>query len=316
MAPETVSLANGSDARRITVWGAPTTGKTTFLAALNVALERQNEPWRVIGTNEAAAEALARFERALVRDRMFPEATQGLELYSWELMSKIQRRFRRRWFFSYVRDESVVIPLELVDAPGGSADPVTSGQARSRLLFDSIEQSKGIAFFFDPVHELEKGDAFEHTNSVIHAVSQRLRDQGRLMPDGRLPHNVAICVTKFDEFPMVQTARRFRMIEYDDRGVPRVPDNEAREFLVRVLRQFPSRDAELTLSKLERAFHPDRVRYYVTSAIGFYVDPHTNKCNKEDFQNHLPPEGGRLSQIRGDVLPVNVAEPILWLAQA
>ena len=88
MAPRTVSFANGSDARRITVWGAPTTGKTTFLAALNVALERQNEPWRVIGTNEAAAEALARFERALVRDRMFPEATQGLELYSWELMGR------------------------------------------------------------------------------------------------------------------------------------------------------------------------------------------------------------------------------------
>lgn len=77
------------------------------------------------------------------------------------------------------------------------------------------------------------------------------------MPDGRLPHNVAVCITKFDELRMAETARRFRMIDYDERGVPRVPDSEAREFVVRLCGQFPSRDPELILSKLERAFHPD-----------------------------------------------------------
>jgi Double-GTPase 2 len=311
-----VPFAAGNDERRITVWGAPSTGKTTFLAALNVALDRQNEPWRIIGADEAAVEALTRFERALVKDRLFPTATQQLELYRWELIGTAPRRLPRRWVGSKIRDVTVAIPLELVDAPGGSADPVQSGQARSQALFENIEQSRGIAFFFDPVRELESSDAFEHTNSVIHAVSQRMRDMGRLLPDGRLPHYVAVCITKFDEHRMVETARRFGMIDYDERGVPRVPDTDAREFLVRLCRQFPSRDPELIIRKLERAFHPDRVKYYVTSAIGFYVNPRTNRCDTEDFQNHLPAQDGRPAQIRGDVIPVNVAEPVLWLAQA
>lgn len=316
MAPEAVPFAEANGGRRITVWGAPSTGKTTFLGALNVALDRQNEPWRVIGADEAAAEALTRFERELVSDRVFPEATQQLELYRWELIGTAPRRLPRRWIGSRIREVPVEVPLELVDAPGGSADPVRSGQARSRALYENIEQSRGIAFFFDPVRELESGDAFDHTNSVIHGVSQRMRETHRLMPDGRLPHHVAVCITKFDEHRMVETARRFKLLDYDERGVPQVPDTEAREFLVRLCRQFPSRDPELIVSKLERTFHPDRIRYYVTSAIGFYVNPLTNRCDPEDFQNHLPAQNGRPAQIRGDVIPVNVAEPILWLAQA
>lgn len=316
VAPRTVPFADGNGGRRITVWGAPSTGKTTFLAALKVALDRQNEPWRVIGADEAAAEALTRFERVLVEDRVFPEATQRPELYRWELIGTVRRRLPWRWLGYKMRDETVAIPLELVDTPGESADPVTSGQVRSRALVENIERSRGIAFFFDTARELENGDAFEHANAVIHVVSQRMRDRGRLMPDGRLPHNVAVCIAKFDELRMAETARRFRMIDYDERGVPRVPDSEAREFVVRLCGQFPSRDPELILSKLERAFHPDRVRYFVTSAIGFYVDPRTDRCDPEDFQNHLPAQAGRPPQIRGDVIPVNVAEPILWLAQA
>ena len=132
-------------------------------------------------------------------------------------MSKIQRRFRRRWFFSYVRDESVVIPLELVDAPGGSADPVTSGQARSRLLRvrQHRAEQRDRVLPRPGARTGERATRSSTRNSVIHAVSQRLRDQGRLMPDGRLPHHVAICVAEFDEFPMVQ-----------DR--PTVPDDRIR----------------------------------------------------------------------------------------
>ena len=315
MTPGTAPFAAAGGGHRITVWGAPSTGKTTFLAALNLALDRQNEPWRVIGVDEASAEALTRFERALVKDRVFPEATQRPELYNWELIGTVKRQIPRRWFGYREVDETVAVPMELMDAPGGSADPATSGQARARALFENIEQSRGIAFFFDPIRELESGDAFEHTNSVIHLVSQRMREQGRLLPDGRLPQNVAVCVTKFDELRMLETARRFNMVEWDEHRVPRVPDREARDFLIQLCRLFPNRDPRLIVSKLERAFDPARIRYFVTSAIGFFVDPRTDKCDPRDFQNYLPAQAGRPPQIRGDVIPVNVAEPILWLAQ-
>jgi hypothetical protein len=317
MGPETVPVGGG---RRITVWGAPSTGKTTFLAAINVALERQKEPWLLIGADEASAEALARFEQALIIDREFPKATTGPELYRWRLRGTVQQRLPKRWRGHTIGhawgEVPVAIPLEVVDAPGGSADPATSGQARSRALFENIEQSKGIAFFFDPVRELENADAFRHANSVIHMVSQRMQERGMLLPDGRLPHHVAVCVTKFDELRMARTAQLFQMLDRDERGVPRVPEGDAREFVFRLCRQFRSLDPELIFTRLERTFDPKRIRYYVTSAIGFYVDPYTGRCDPEDFQNHLPAHDGTPPRIRGDVIPVNVAEPMLWLAQA
>jgi hypothetical protein len=310
----------GSGGRRITVWGAPSTGKTTFLAAINVALERQQEPWRLIGADEASAEALTRFERALITDRIFPGATTQPELYRWKLIGTAQRRVPwrlRGYTLGYRRrDVPVALPLEVVDAPGGSAAPTTPGEARSRALYENIEQSRGIAFFFDPVREVESNDAFEHTHAVLHMVSQRMSEHGLLLQDGRLPHYVAVCVTKLDELRMTKTAELFHMLDRDERGVPRVPDGDAREFVLRLCGQFRSLDPELIFTKLQRAFLPDRMRYYVTSAIGFYVNPDTGRCDLEDFQNHLPALDGSPPRIRGDVIPVNVAEPMLWLAQA
>lgn len=304
----------GAAGHRITVWGAPSTGKTTFLAALNVALDRQDEPWRLIGADEASADALTNFERALVKDRLFPEATRGTELYRWELIGAVQRPARRRWLGPRMSEETVTIPLEVVDAPGGAADPSTSGPALSRALLENIEQSKGILFFFDPVRELETGDAFAHAHALINTVLQRMG--GRRLPDGRLPHHVAICVTKFDELRLVEVARTLGMLDVDDRGIPRVPGTDAREFVCKLCGYFGNRDAELMLNRLERNFRRDRINYFVTSAIGFYLDPRTGRCDMEDFQNHVPASERRTAQIRGDVFPVNVAEPVLWLAQS
>jgi Double-GTPase 2 len=307
-----------SGGHRITVWGAPSTGKTTFLAAINVALERQHERWRVIGADEASADALTMFERALITERVFPEATQRPELYRWRLRGKAERLlpFEIRGYTLWHRRREVPaqIPLEVVDAPGGSASSA-AGQGRSQALIENIEQSKGIAFFFDPVREKETNDAFEHTHSVVNKVAQRMQERGTLLPDGRLPHHVAVCVTKFDELNMARTAELFGMLERDERGVPRVPDTDARDFVYRLCRQFDNLDTSLIFDKLERAFDPERMKYYVTSAIGFYVNPATGRCDPDDFQNHIPAANGQPPRIRGDVIPVNVAEPVLWLAQ-
>jgi hypothetical protein len=310
MAPGTAPF---SKKRRITVWGAPSTGKTTFLAALNLALD-DDAGWRVIGGDEASADMLSKFERALVKERVFPEATPRPELYRWELHGSVRRKVRTGRFRSRQEDQPVVIPLELVDAPGGAADPVSAGAARSRALFENMEESSGLAFFFDPVRELERRDAFEHTNSVINSVSQRMHD--RLLPGGLLPHYVAVCVTKFDELPLVTSAQRLGMIDYDARGVPHVPTEDAREFLMEICKRFGDRSPDRVLGRLERHFDTTRIKYFITSAIGFYVDPGTGRCDMADFQNHIPPAPGRPAGIRGDVDPINVAEPILWLAQA
>ena len=107
--------------------------------------------------------------------------------------------------------------------------------------------------------------------------------------DGVLPHHVAVCVTKFDEPRVLATARRMGVVTTDPEdpyGFPRVRDGDAR----RVFAKLCNGDGEMVLNTMDRTFRRDRVRYFVTSAIGFPADP-------------------------GPVNPINVAEPVLWLAE-
>jgi hypothetical protein len=78
------SLANVREAkgpirmqRSIAVWGAPGTGKTTYLAALNIALAQGRQNWALTGADEASTQWLARATGELVT-LSFPVATQGI----------------------------------------------------------------------------------------------------------------------------------------------------------------------------------------------------------------------------------------------
>ena len=180
-----------------------------------------------------------------------------------------------------------------------------------------MERSRGIILLFDPVHEIESGDAFHHMYGVLDALNQRMRD--RRLPGGRLPHYVAVCVTKFDEIKVLETAEQLRMIEYDadEYRFPRVPDDEAREFFEHLCGVSEDSEARTMPSLLAQTFRPERTKYFVTSAIGFYVDPRTGTFDRGNFQNHLPGQGDKEpSRIRGPVHPINVVEPMLWLGRS
>jgi hypothetical protein len=303
--------------RGITLWGAASTGKTTFLAALSTALIRQERQLRVRAIDDASGRALTKFTTELFTERVFPPATVGPERYRWELCGTVQRPVPRRWIGTRPAEVPVTIPLNLVDAPGESADPVKAGSVLWNSLLDSMVSSRGIVFLFDPVREFESGDAFTHTIGVVNEMSQRMRD--RSLPDGRLPHHVAVCVAKFDELRVLETAEKLGMVEYGagPLGFPRVPDDEAREFFMHLCGVSSSGDADMVPALLERTFRPDRIRYFVTSAIGFYVDTLTGAFDRDDPQNHLPgQETQERSRIRGSVYPINVVEPVMWLASA
>ena len=301
----------------ITMWGASSTGKTTFLAALSIALIRKKGPWRVIGADTASATQLTRLTTGLTQRRAFPPATVAVEHYRWELVGTVRRAARRRWRWLGRRhyDESVTIPLDLVDAPGEAADQEKAAPVLWDGLIENMVNSGGIVFFYDPVREFENGDAFAHTFGVLTELSQRMRDH----PDGRLPHFVAVCIAKFDEIRVFETAAKLGLIEEDDdgRGCPRVPHDEARGFFAEVCDLSQSGDAEMVLSLLEQTFRPERIRYYVTSAIGFYLDPRLRIYDRDNYQNHLPAQDdGEPARIRGSVYPINVVEPILWLGKS
>ncbi|HMH90164.1 MAG TPA: hypothetical protein VK586_03675 [Streptosporangiaceae bacterium] len=117
---------------------------------------------------------------------------------------------------------------------------------------------------------------------------------------------------------MLETARRLAMTTVDPAdplGFPRVADEDAEELFTE-LTEVVSTSSDLLLPTLHRHFIPERMRFFVTSSIGFYVNPRTGRYDPDDYQNEVPDEhGSRGMRVRGAVYPINVIEPILWLAR-
>jgi hypothetical protein len=225
------------------------------------------------------------------------------------------RRAQREWHWWGFRrrDKYIKIPLNLVDAPGEAANGSRMygiRRAISANLVENMARSAGIVLFFDPLSEFQRGDAFRHT----HGVLTQLRSQAAR--NGKLPHYLAVCITKFDEIPVLQSAQAMHAIEFDvdEPTFPRVPEEDAQEFFERLIRLSRSDNASLIMPLIKQAFHEERVRFFVTSAIGFYVDPWDRVFDPDDYQNHvtIPGEKGR---IRGGIYPINVLEPVLWLSR-
>jgi hypothetical protein len=301
--------------RGITMLGAQQTGKTTFLGALQLALLRRPAlGWSLVGENEASAQALVEFVDAMTDEHIFPKPTTDIADYKWALEAELPGAIKEwHWWGFRRRDQYVSIPLDLVDAPGESADSRQMyGRASSRLLIENLARSAGIVLFFDPISEFGRGDAFRHMYGVLTQLRTLLQHRGRL------PHYVAVCITKFDEIPVFEAAQKLRVVEYDPYPpeFPAVPDQYAREFFTRLVRVSKSDSAGLMLPMLEQTFRPERIKFFVTSAIGFYVDAQLEVFDPEDYQNHIPREHpGGLDYIRGGIYPINVVEPVLWLSR-
>jgi hypothetical protein len=293
--------------RSIAVWGAPASGKTTFLAALQIALAKQEPDWQVIGADAESEQGLVRLTDLLAAGGTFPLATGDIQHYRWALVGPVQRDGRRWWFGRTRQGENIKIELDLIDAPGSMAVPGSQVQGN---LIENLAKSRAIVFLYDPIREFETGDVFHNTSAVLTELSQRIS-----VPDGKLPHYVAVCITKFDEVRVHAAAEKLDLLVRDPEppGFPRVANEHAREFFLELSNVSRTGEARLIPKLLERIFHPDRIRYFVTSAIGFYVDPETGTYRPEDFQNHIPgPQGSR---IRGSIRPINVVEPLLWLSE-
>jgi hypothetical protein len=301
--------------RGITMLGAEQTGKTTFLGALRIALlRRDNLGWSLSGDNAGSAEALVKFVNDMTEDHIFPRPTQLMENYNWSLEGELPGiRKWERWRF-HRRNQYVRIPLDLIDSPGESADGALDfGRASSKRLVESLARSGGIVLFFDPVREFVYGDAFRNMYGVLTQLKTQMQYHGRL------PHYVAVCITKFDDISVFESARKLRIVEYDpvEPELPQVPDEFALELFVRLVKLSKGDSADLVLPMLRQTFRAERIRFFVTSAIGFYVDPNYEVFDPEDYQNHIPREvRDAPDHIRGGIYPINVIEPVLWLGRS
>jgi hypothetical protein len=303
----------------VAMWGAPGSGKTTFLASLDIALSRQGSSWSLTGGNESSTGMLVKLTTSLA-DGRFPTATVGMDQFTWVLEQLPPHVDRRRLLRrGAAREPSRAVGLDLIDASGEifSGQSARYREARGDLIGDLV-RSRGIIFLFDPIREFNKGDAFQYTFGVLAELAGRMMDSPERI-SGRLPHYVAVCVTKFDEIRVLQTAEKLDLLSADpaDRfSFPRVLDEDAQELLGYLCDISRSGNADLVVNALRARFLPTRIKFFVTSAIGFYVDPRHGGYDPDDYQNEVPdgrePGGTR---IRGAVHPINVVEPMLWLAR-
>jgi Putative ATP-dependent DNA helicase recG C-terminal len=305
---------------RVALWGPPESGKSTFLSGLFIAATRSSAHLLVRGINDNSTDFLIRNTSTLTAQHRFPSPTSEQSL-SWTLQMSVPNRARSRLFRPVPPTMPFDLRLDLYDPPGRAFAGVSEA-APTRLdlgdhekpleAVDYLDNCQGLLLLIDPVRERQLGNAHEYIYGPLLRMAQRER-----VPAGqRLPHYVAVCVAKFDDPSVFQFARAHGFLSYSDDDpliLPRVHNDEAEQFARELLAESDVSDFELLAGALRQYFYPDRIRFFITSAVGFYVGS-SGQFREDDYQNVVQLENGAVA-IRGPIHPINVAEPLLWLGR-
>lgn len=300
---------------RLGLWGATGGGKTTYLAALRVAA--QFGGWRMYGVSRRDSDFLYKAWRELYEQQRFPEAT-GLEpvTYRWLLHgdpppSRFLRKSRPVRFTLRMQDVS-----GLAFRRDAESDEETREEARRQTLAH-LAGSDGLVYLFDPLRDLTASRAernVSYVEGVIERLGAMLGAAGKLDRDGRLTHGLAVCVSKFDDPAIFAQANAKGWVNFDPATgpMPRVLDEHAKAFFDEfICRELGIASADLLRRFITNHFRPERVGYFVTSSIGFYVK--AGEFNEMDYSNVVSEDTSL--RIRGDIRPINVLEPLVWLEQ-
>jgi len=291
------------DAVRIGMWGQPESGKTTFLGALRIAAAQQQGRlgrWTVSGLDDPSSDFLVAQARQMTRLRQFPEPSRTVETLRWSFNGQLPGRFVRR---------PVEFVLSVQDMPG---EAFRQGAVMQRVV-DHLARSRGLIYLFDPI-------TLDHVNidffdQTLQMLSAAVGAGGRLHK-GKLPQYLSVCVTKFDDPAFFGRAVREGWVTQENIGqrLPRVPDDRAEAFFDWVCHVLRGQGASLIRDLIRANFHDVRVKYFVTSAVGFRLN-HQEVFDFRDFRN-VTVGADRRKSIRDMVRPINVLEPLVSLERA
>jgi energy-coupling factor transporter ATP-binding protein EcfA2 len=300
----------------VAMLGPTESGKSTFLCALKKALLEQDEDWVLFTRDAASQRQLDEMSNALTSEGGFPLPTSTVDTIRWILGRPVERTERKGRFSAAIKvKDRVEITLRLTDAPGGLGRSDRIGLTERNELINQLATSRGILYMFDPIREFTVGDAYQRTDSLLTELMGVVSQQPGF--DGKLPHHLAVCVTKLDDPRVFKTAQDLRLLLPDDHsewGFPRVHEADAQDLFHALGQISKSGNGEAVPRLLERYFHPERISYYVTSAVGFMVNKRTRLFDPRDTVNVYRTASGA-PLVRGPVHPINVVEPVLWIVR-
>ncbi|MER7753324.1 hypothetical protein [Kitasatospora sp. NPDC097643] len=290
---------------RIGLWGAPRSGKTTFLSSLPIAAIQHARhgkgSWVISGMTPEANDYLNRGVRLLAVDRGFPDATVGVQGMSWSFQGEEPRMIGGTRQVGFV--------LDIHDVSGESFLPEHPQHA---MIVSQLAAAGGIVYLFDPLLDRERAtQSLEFFYATLNAITSQVRDR-RGMAGGRLPHHVAVCVAKFDDPELFRPSVEAHWVTQDGVGarIPRVPAEHAAGYFAWICDTFRGSTAALVRDALHTYFHPNRITYYATSAIGFRLNP--DGIFDYRFFANVQDVGGQ-PQIATAPHPINVLEPLIDL---
>jgi hypothetical protein len=338
--------------RNIGLWGAPGSGKTTFLGALSNAILESHLDLRLFGVDDESTDFMIAMTDLLNR-REFPPATQAVRSFAWTLsmtsMGEVQRtvpRGKRTEIVSQMERVAHQVTIEMRDAPGrvygadGPAQPSPAPERQSRIVLpdtgpmpagpqnpvprnpvqppdddviDHLSGCTGMILLVNPIKEKDDGSAFRYFQTTLARVAQR--QLARLPAGARLPQSIAVCMTMFDHPEVFSFAQReeYLVPGLIGESFPRIANDRAEEFLTSFCRTSNQGDIDRFCKAIKRFFDEDQVRFYVSSSIGFHIDRAKGTFDAGDYQNTVQQPNGR-TLIRGRITPINVLEPLMWLS--
>jgi hypothetical protein len=326
--------SDGENAVKIGLWGPPQSGKTTYLAALPIAVSdgnSRNGSWIIFPRSPKSRVMKEKFEKVLVEDRRFPQTTVGAsDPLEWLFVGNLAgSKYDRRWPRWRRRGElESRFMLDLIDVQGDAyhndPDQETAKSEAASAALDHLADAQGIIYLFDPIGERDNRDSAAYVRGTVNELLERAARNGR--PRRYLPHQVSVCITKFDDGELFDQARRMKLVTDGDDGMPRVRDNDAEQFFDELCSgrfwnkryERGQHSAQYVREQIRNVFHPDRIRYFVTSSIGFWMEPPIGDKTSAWFD---PDKSDNTSEwddqpgIVGKVRPINVLEPLISLQQ-